>query len=69
MAIHDRLRHARKASGMTQSQVAEGVELTTQAISHYETGRTEPSLSTLQKICRFIGVPVETIIKDPKAAA
>ena len=50
MTIHQNLRAARKMSGFTQEEVANRVGLTRQAISGYESGRTQPDLEMLIKL-------------------
>ena len=47
MTISQNLKDLRRLSGLTQEQVAEKVGLTRQAISSYESGRTQPDLDTL----------------------
>ena len=50
MTINKNLRDVRQISGMTQEEVASRVGLTRQAISSYESGRTEPDLDMLIKL-------------------
>ena len=50
MAIHQHLKQLRQLSGMTQEEVASRVGLTRQAISSYESGRTQPDLEMLERL-------------------
>ena len=47
MAIGERIRQARRISGLTLAQVAERVGVTAQAISKYEHGQDIPSSGVL----------------------
>lgn len=62
MTIHDRLRHLRKASGLTQEQVAQQVGLTRQALSSYEAGRTRPDIETLMKLAEIYGTDLDGVL-------
>ncbi len=50
------IRSARDISGLTQAQLADRAGVTQQAISAYETGRTEPTLPTLTRLLRAAGL-------------
>lgn len=62
MTIHDHLRHLRKASGLTQEQVAQQVGLTRQALSSYESGRTRPDIETLMKLAEIYGTDLDGVL-------
>ena len=62
MTIHDRLRHLRKASGLTQERVAQQVGLTRQALSSYEAGRTRPDIETLMKLAEIYGTDLDGVL-------
>ena len=46
MSFSDRLREARKRSGLTQMQIAEKLGITAQSYSQYETGKRQPKAET-----------------------
>ncbi|HLE38692.1 MAG TPA: helix-turn-helix transcriptional regulator [Acidimicrobiia bacterium] len=50
------IRTGRDRAGLTQSELAEQAGITQQAISAYETGRTEPTLPTLMHILAAAGL-------------
>ncbi len=53
MAINQHLKQLRQLSGMTQEEVASRVGLTRQAISSYESGRTQPDLEMLERLAEL----------------
>ena len=57
--MHERLRLLRTAKQMTQAEVAERLYVTRQAISSYESGRTEPDMETLKCLAGIYGVSVQ----------
>ena len=52
-----RLREARKRAGFTQSDVAERLRVTTQAVSQWERGTNLPSIENLKKLADFTANP------------
>jgi transcriptional regulator with XRE-family HTH domain len=55
--------------GLTQQAVAAQVGLVHQAISHYETGQREPSISTLKSILDAYGVSIPEFFGNWKEQA
>lgn len=62
MTISQNLKDLRRLSGLTQEQVAEKVGLTRQAISSYESGRTQPDLAMLEKLAAVYGVELTDVL-------
>ena len=56
------LARLRKRADMTQSEVADRLNLTRQAVSKYETGDSFPNISILTDIAAVFGVTVESLI-------
>lgn len=56
----------RSSANMTQDQLAEQLNVTRQAVSSWENGRTEPDIETLQKISEVLNVTVEELIYGEK---
>lgn len=56
-----RIQKLRKAGGMTQEQLAEKLHLSTKYIQFIETGHRKPSLKTIYKIARALGVNVHEL--------
>lgn len=51
----EQLLAARKASGLTQEQLAEQMNVSRPMISHWETGRTMPDLDTIKRLSQLLG--------------
>lgn len=62
MTISQNLKDLRRLSGLTQEQVAEKVGLTRQAISGYESGRTQPDLAMLEQLAEVYGVEITDVL-------
>lgn len=60
--INETLRQLRLDRGMTQEDVAGQVGLTRQAVSSYESGRTQPGLDILQRLADVYQVELTDII-------
>ncbi len=50
----ERLKTARKAKQITQTQMAEILHIKQQSYTRYETGKGEPSLETFVAICKAL---------------
>lgn len=57
-----KLKELRIARGLTCVSVASAVGLTKNAITNYELGIREPSLSTLKALCDFYDVSADYLI-------
>lgn len=64
--INETLRQLRRDSGMTQEQVAGQLGVTRQALSGYESGRTQPGLDTLQRLADIYRVELADLIYGNK---
>lgn len=56
------LKELREKKGFTQEQLASALHLSKNAISHYEQGRNDPSIQTLQHIADIFDVSVDYLI-------
>ena len=56
MDIAKRLKQIRESKGMTAKEVISAVDMGAAMYSRIETGKTEPSLTTLEKIAKALGV-------------
>ena len=52
----------RTEKGINQEQLAEQLHVTRQAISNWETGKTQPDIETLTRLAEIFDVSVERII-------
>jgi len=66
--VGKRVRGARKAAGLTQAQLAEAVNRTTEAVSNIERGKSLPSLEVLQRIAGATGSSLVELVAAPGAA-
>lgn len=62
LPIKENLRDLRRLAGLTQEQVAQQVGLTRQAISSYESGRTQPDLDTLEALAKACGAEITDVL-------
>lgn len=56
------IRYFREESGMSQEELAEKLNVTRQAVSSWELGKTEPDIETLHRIADALGVTIEEIV-------
>lgn len=63
-----RIAELRKTHGLTQTQLAETLDLTQQMIASYEVGRRRVPVSLLPAIAQALAVSVETLIGQKEAA-
>lgn len=59
----------RTEKGMTQDQLAEKLNVTRQAVSSWETGKTRPNLETLAALGDQFGITVEELIYGKSGTA
>jgi putative transcriptional regulator len=64
-AAGTRIRAARRASGLTQQDLATAVQVSRQTIITMETGDYAPSVYLALKIARALGTSVEQLWADP----
>ncbi|KMS76193.1 XRE family transcriptional regulator [Streptomyces viridochromogenes] len=64
-----RIRHARLARGMSLRALAREVGVSASLISQIETGKTQPSVSTLYAITTALAISVESLFEAGEAAA
>lgn len=57
MDIGQAIKILRMKSGLTQSQLAEQVSMSTNSICSLETGKTYPSKCTVDRLCKAFGIP------------
>jgi len=61
------LKVIRKRRGMTQEQLSKASNIHRVSIAKYETGKSEPSLESAQKLASALGVPVDDLIGEKRA--
>ena len=60
--IGERLKTARELAGLTQTQVAERLNVSEMTVYRWETGRFEPSFAKLQALARLFDHPMEGLL-------
>ena len=58
MSLGQRIQELRRKRGFTSRELAAGVQVTSSLISQIEHDKTSPSLDTLRRIARALGVPL-----------
>ena len=58
----DKLREIRKQKGMTQATLSAFSGVNRVCIAKYETGKSEPTLKTAQRLAETLGVTVDELI-------
>ncbi len=56
------LRMVRKARNLNQLKVAMDLNISREALSHYECGKREPSLDMLNKLSKYFNVSIDFLI-------
>jgi transcriptional regulator with XRE-family HTH domain len=55
----------REREGLNQGEFAKKVGLTQAAISQFEDGKRSPSINSLRKICKALGLSLNELTEDP----
>ena len=58
----ERLKELRIEKNVSQLELAKVVNMSKMAISHWESGHSEPSITQLKELSRFFGVSVDYLI-------
>ena len=56
--MENRIKELRQSKGLSQSELAQKVGISNQAISHYETGKRHAKIETWQKLADYFDVSV-----------
>ena len=62
MELHERLAALRKKKGLSQLVLAEALDVSRQAVSKWESGRSAPSTENLLRLSAIYGVPVDVLV-------
>ena len=60
------IKEIRESKGMTQAQFARFLGVTQGAVSSWESGRWNPTLTTMKKISALCGCTVDEILAEPE---
>ncbi len=58
------LRTTVRGKGISQAELAQAVKTTANTVSRWETATYKPSISDLEKLARFFGVPITTFFPE-----
>jgi len=61
-AIGNSIKSNRQKLGITQEQLAEKINVTRQAVSNWENGKTEPDIETLTKIAQIFDISIDELV-------
>ena len=62
--LGEKLKQYRTSCGMTQEFVAETLGVSRQAVSKWETGKSDPSTSNLLALAKLYGISAEQLLKE-----
>jgi transcriptional regulator with XRE-family HTH domain len=63
-ALGQRLAEARKASGLTQTQLGEQLGVAQQTLAHYEMGRLRVAVAFMPPLAKALGITVEELMGE-----
>lgn len=64
MKLEDRLAALRQEKELSQTDVAEALDISRQAISRWESGAAVPSMENLMKLSGLYNVPLDAFVRD-----
>jgi transcriptional regulator with XRE-family HTH domain len=64
MSLSEKLATERKKKGMSQEDLASKLGVTRQAVSKWESGQSEPDITTLNKICDAFEISIQQFFAD-----
>ncbi len=62
MNIGDKIKELRKANKLTQEQLGEYLNVSSQAVSKWETGSSSPDIEMLPRIASFFGITIDELM-------
>ncbi len=62
ISFGNRLKNLRKSRGITQSELAETLEVTQQTVGFWENGSSIPSIETVIKAAKYFGVTIDYLL-------
>lgn len=66
MNIHENLKNARKATGITQKELAEIIGVHQKDISRWENGERTPSIEAFAGICKALKISADILLEIEK---
>ena len=65
--FNEKLKSARESKHLTQQQVADTINVTRQAVSQWENGKSAPDLETLKRLCSLYEITPNDLLLDKEA--
>lgn len=62
--FNEKLKATRKQNGLSQAALGKLIGVRTQTISNWETGKSEPNLETINKLCEALDVTLHYFISE-----
>ena len=62
MELYEKMPVLRKAKGLTQSQLAEQIDVSRQSVQKWESGTSSPDISKLTEIAAVFGVSTDVLL-------
>ena len=59
-----KLKSARKRKGLSQAALGKLLGVKAQTIGRWETGKSEPNLETINKLCEILDVPLRYLMSE-----
>lgn len=66
-AFCENAKNRRHQLGLTQKEMGEKLGISTAAYTQFETGRSAPTLNTVEKIAAALGIPAAMLLTAPAA--
>lgn len=60
--FNEKLKAARKQKGLSQTELGKLLGVQAQTIERWETGKSEPNLEKINKLCEILNVPLYSLI-------
>ncbi|MBE5731759.1 MAG: helix-turn-helix transcriptional regulator [Clostridiales bacterium] len=61
--ISENIKREIEQSGKSKSEIAKAIGVSKPTVSQYVSGRIQPSLSTLSKLCNFLNISADEILE------
>lgn len=61
--ISQNLKNEIEHSGKSKTEIAKAISVSRSTITQYCTGRAQPSLDTLSKLCKFLDISADDILE------
>ena len=66
--METKIRQFRQDIGMTQQELADQLNVTDRAVSHWENGRRLPDYSLLKQLCDVLGISINELFASERIA-